>query len=102
MSVFVGGIEFRVCQCDCGVVYALASGFIQARREDHKTFYCPNGCNRWYPGKTDKEKRIDSLTAEVNRLESSLNCKRSTVKRLEYEKRHWKGEVTKLKKKDKK
>ena len=40
-------LSFESITCgSCGVAFAMTSAFIEARREDHKTFYCPNGCAR--------------------------------------------------------
>lgn len=51
-------------ECSCGVIYAITDRFEAARREDHKTFYCPNGCSRHYPQKTETEKLRDRLARE--------------------------------------
>ena len=92
-------VSWTVHECiTCHMLFAVPQQVDARYRETHEWFKCPSGHSQAYPGKTDKERRIDSLTADVKRLTSSLNCKRTMVKRLEYEKRHWKGEVTKLKK----
>ena len=28
--------------CECGTTFGMESNFTRRRREDHKTFYCPN------------------------------------------------------------
>ena len=92
-------VSWTVHECvECHMLFAVPQQVDARYRETHEYFKCPSGHSQAYLGKTDKEKRIESLAAEVNRLQSSLNYKCSKVKRLEYEKRHWKGEVTKLKK----
>lgn len=48
-------LEQIVC-VSCGVVYGLSSKFARDRRDDHATFYCPNGHSQWYPGETEAEK----------------------------------------------
>lgn len=41
----------------CGLAYGLPEGYLDARREDHKSWTCPNGCVRHFPrGKTDAQK----------------------------------------------
>jgi len=39
----------------CGLWYPLPTHYEDARREDHKTFYCPNGHSCYYPQQTDRE-----------------------------------------------
>lgn len=56
---------------ECSVTWELTDGFVAQRKRDHKTFYCPNGHSRWFPGKTKEEKQIAELKADVKRLEHS-------------------------------
>jgi hypothetical protein len=50
----------------CGIAYGLPQGFIEARRKDHKTWYCPNGCKAHYPaGKTDEQKLREAQARET-------------------------------------
>jgi hypothetical protein len=51
----------------CGVVFGLTDSVDAARREDHKTFYCPNGHSQYFPGKTEEEKLIEELRATLAR-----------------------------------
>lgn len=53
--------EFEVLTCTCGVTYALPKEFITNRKDDHETFYCPNGDRRYYPQKSDEEKLKEQL-----------------------------------------
>ena len=51
------------CRCGCG--FALPDGFVRARREDHKTFFCPNGHANHFPQQTEEERlRADLEWAE--------------------------------------
>jgi C4-dicarboxylate-specific signal transduction histidine kinase len=56
------------CCQTCGVSYALTSAFESRRRDDHKTFYCPNGHTQYYPQKNDVEKQRE----RAERLERQL------------------------------
>lgn len=56
----------------CGVVFAVVDNWVDARRRDHNTWYCPNGHPRYFPGKSDvereRERRI-SAEAKAARME---------------------------------
>jgi len=51
---------------ECGIVWATTKVFENARQNDHKTFYCPNGCRRHYPQESDKERLERLLKQEKN------------------------------------
>ena len=63
--------EILVCDC-CQIKFGAPSGFDAARRKDHKTFYCPNGCERYYPQDNVEEalrKKLHAATLEKERAE---------------------------------
>ena len=73
---------FDVLTCryaKCGAVYGLTSGFAQARREDHGTFYCPNGHRHSFPARS----REEVLEEECDRLRTRLGVKLREADRLE-------------------
>ena len=78
----------------CGVSYALSDDFIEARQNDHKTWYCPNGCSRYYPAKSEKEK----LQAEVNRLRATNSHLYDQNDSLRRSRNATKGHLTRTKK----
>ena len=49
-------LEMEVHVCSCGLVWAAPKDWNDEKRNDHSTFYCPNGCTRHYPGLSDLEK----------------------------------------------
>ena len=50
-------VKFEVLECGgCGQSYALTKSFLEERRSDHKTFYCPNADARHYPLMSENEK----------------------------------------------
>ena len=62
---FVAGITMIFMQCGkCGVPFALSNDFIEQRRKDHETWYCPKGCPRYYPDLSDEEKLKRQLKAK--------------------------------------
>lgn len=94
-------VEIVHITCDCGVVYGLTSEFIAARRKDHKTFHCPNGCSRHYPPpkqtEADKLRRQLEDAREGNRqLWDSLEATRSLARRENARARAFKGHATRL------
>jgi hypothetical protein len=99
-AAFVNDIatETRIVSIDCsecGVTYGLGAEFVKRHREDHRTFYCPNGHTQWWapPKRT-----------EADRLREQLEASRSLAKR-ERERREtaersviaYKGVVTRTK-----
>lgn len=66
-------VVFDRCTCsECGVPFAAPDTFFSKRREDHRTFYCPNGHGQHYPAKSEAEKLRDELAAEKQRKEAAL------------------------------
>jgi len=95
MTYFVANIEMEVLQCDgCNVTFATTSVFIKARRDDHKIFYCPNGCIRYYPQESGKE-RLQRLLDQEREC-----CIAAREEAGHLERRVWgyKGQLTKAKK----
>ncbi len=41
-QTYVGTLVVIECS-SCGVSFGMTEDFIQARRDDHRTWYCPNG-----------------------------------------------------------
>lgn len=56
------------CCTECGVSYALTNAYDARRRDDHKSFYCPNGHSQHYPQKNEAE----AQRARAERLEQQL------------------------------
>jgi DNA-binding transcriptional regulator YiaG len=80
MGEFVNGIEFRTEQCcNCGVAFAMTADFMRRRRNDRKTFFCPNGHGQHYVGKTEAEK----LREELERKQNALDAERRRAVALE-------------------
>lgn len=86
----------------CGVRFAMDDGFIRARREDHATFYCPNGHPRWYPpGSSEAEKERKArreAEQEAIRIRAQLDQARASNATLRRSRSALKGEVTKARK----
>lgn len=86
-------IKMRYSTCSCGLTWAAPEQWFKEREKDHKYFYCPNGCERWFPDVMEKslERRLKEKDACCTRLES-------TVEHQEHVINGYKGHVTKLRK----
>lgn len=85
----------------CGFATLLPADFIRARKNDHKSFYCPScGESRYYPGKSDKE-RLEEQLAAVQRgkelAEARAERERNNAKAARRSARAHKGVATRLK-----
>lgn len=82
--------------CVCHISFAMTETFYKQRFKDKGNFHCPNGHAQCFTIETEEQK----LKNEVYRLERKVENIRSCKRRIEYSRRHWKGEVTKLKRKE--
>ena len=65
MGQFADNNYFETLQCaHCNVSFAITADFMQRRRDDGKTFYCPSGHSNVYNGKTEAQKLKDELARE--------------------------------------
>lgn len=97
MNQFITGIEMRTVTCECGITWAAPEGWFNEREKDHKTFFCPNGCGRYFPQESDEERLKRLLDSERRRCISA----KEEANFLERSLRAYKGQVTRLKKKQK-
>lgn len=91
--------QFVLITCykpDCGISWAMPKIWDRDRRDDHKTFYCPNGHEQGYIAKSDAEK----LRGEILDLSNKLKDCSWWREHLERSRRSYKAQVTKLKKRD--
>jgi hypothetical protein len=69
-------LTFTVHECgECGVPFALEDEYDDNRQQDHRTFYCPNGHQRYYPGPSREEKlkrQLEQTTQALSRTQSQL------------------------------
>lgn len=71
--------ETTLSCANCGVTFCMPASLNAQLRENHKTFYCPNGHANHYPAETEKERRIRELEAKVRRLELRLQGREETI-----------------------
>lgn len=74
----------------CGTVFGLGKRFQEARRDDHGTFYCPNGHAEVYDGPSLEEQQIarlkDDVTWERQRAERAIERAATAERRRRAEK----------------
>jgi len=80
--------EFTVKICGgCGVKYAMTTELYDRRLEDHKSFWCPNGCCRSFTGGNETTKLRQQLEAERNRSSNLLAAKQAAEEQAKHERR---------------
>lgn len=103
MTALTIAIQFNhvtVC-CACGTPFMMSDNLHDARREDHRTFHCPNGHPQHFPGKTEADRLRAELEAERKKTERERQRREWAEQREQAEKRSHaatKGAVTKIRK----
>ncbi len=86
----VGGIPMILIECGrCGVPFGMSESYNEARRKDHKGWYCPNGCCRAYHGKNE----VEELQAKLSRSNATRDQAVKCCTRLEGEVEHAKAKA---------
>lgn len=88
----------------CGIAFAVPENWFRARKNDHKTWWCPNGDRQHFPGKTEADKLRERLEQEKRCCE--LNRARAAhldeqVEHRERQIRGYRGALAKAKKRSK-
>lgn len=92
LSTFAGQTTLEVEVCTCGVLFAAPKHMLETRREDGKSFYCPNGHCLSYDGEISRLKR---------RAEQAEQKAKATRDLLDFEQRSnasTRGHLTRMKK----
>lgn len=86
------GLNVEVSWIDCpkcGLYFGTTDHWMARRKQDHETFYCPNGHAQSFPN-TDPKEKVEDLKEAVTRAEASagraqdlLVEERVKVKKLE-------------------
>lgn len=98
--------KIHILECaSCSIDFGIGTDFEARRREDHASFYCPNGHSNHYPGPSAAEKEQKRLAAELDaaRALAARESRRRvdaefTARRNDYAARAAKGQLTKTKK----
>lgn len=95
-EAYVSGLSMTVYQCgSCGVEHGLTKAFTDARRSDHKTFYCP-WCQTSlvFNGESDEER----FRRERDEAQRRLQATRDLLTHEERSHAATKGHLTRTKK----
>lgn len=71
--------------CNCHVVFAMTDDLVARRRDDHGTFYCPNGHPQHYTGKSTAERlreQLDDAYGYANRVASERDAVERSARAL--------------------
>lgn len=95
-STINAGVTLVTEECyACGVLFAFPMTLREKLMEDHaRNFYCPNGHQQHYLGKTDAEKQRE----RAERLQRQLANRDEDLRSAHASNRAMRGQVTKLKK----
>lgn len=73
MSSIIVEMTQIVCSHEgCGVAFCVPDVWVNARKNDHLTWYCPNGHQRHWPQETEAEKlrrQLDNTKQQIARAE---------------------------------
>ena len=84
----------------CGLDFAVATVWDQARRNDHATFYCPNGHGQHYTGETELQKarrQLEDARENTRYARASAAAARDQAAAAERSARAYKGVATRVK-----
>lgn len=98
--VLIHTIEVEFIDCaNCHMTFGLTADFIRRRRQDGKTFYCPDGHSNFYrDNEHDRIRRErDRLKQDQARYEERLSAERSAREAAERQAAARKGQITRLK-----
>lgn len=83
MAVYVDNIQFSTMQCcSCHISFAVTARFEKDRRNDRKTFHCPQGHPQSFLAGQNEESR---LRAEVERQKELREAEAARLQRIEGE-----------------
>lgn len=91
----------HVCDCfKCGIPIVMSTAMERDRRRSHEWFYCVNGHQQYWPGKSDVEKLKDELADrdrklafERQRAQTNFEARERAEKQLEKANRRASGGV---------
>lgn len=92
-------LEVSLCG-RCGIMFGVPEDWMDRRREDGQTFYCPNGCGRVFR-ETEEDrlrKRLENAERTRARLVAEADQMRAENRHLEARRRAAKGQLTKTRK----
>lgn len=98
-TIFTSITIFTCATDGCGVMYGLEDGFVARRRDDHKSWNCPNGHHQHFPQKNVEELLRQELANEkesVEYLRKANDRLHTNITQLNYSIRAQKAAKTKI------
>lgn len=99
-TVFVES-KIHIIECaSCNIDFGIGDDFMSRRRQDHGTFYCPNGHSNVYNGDSEAEKLRKEVERSKQRERDAFDyATRERERRLlaERQRAAAKGQVTRIK-----
>ena len=81
-NVIRATVTFAALDCPaCGVVFAMTDEMIERRRQDHQSFWCPNGHSMSY-GETTVERQLEQARTDLAKSRTVLAEERAYASRL--------------------
>jgi hypothetical protein len=81
--------------CECGVTFAFTAGYYNDRREDGKSFCCPNGHKQYYTN--SEAQKLKNALANAKRQEETANWWREQAEEKGRSLSATRGQITKIK-----
>lgn len=92
--------ELLVISCaHCGIRFGMPTDYDDRRRNDHRDFYCPNGHQQGYHGKSATEQERDRLKRQLGYAEAGRQAAADQAQIAERRRRAEKGHRTRLQRK---
>jgi hypothetical protein len=92
--------QIRALDCaNCGITFGISLEFERNRRKDKRQFYCPNGHEQYFPGKTDEDRMREERDAARSLAERESRRRQLAEQRAENERRSaiaYKGHATRI------
>lgn len=90
--------HIHVIECaNCNIDFGIGDDFMRRRREDHESFYCPNGHTNVYNGRTDVEIERDRLRRQLEVANTRATAATDQAQTAERRRRAEKAAKTRLK-----
>lgn len=99
MTTITRSITIKSVSCgSCGILFGLDSAFMDARLDDGKSFYCPNGDFISWKAANEAERIELRLRMELDAARSLARRESERARTADYQRRAAKGQLTKTKK----
>lgn len=89
-KIYAASVTYRLRPITCylcGVLFGMEAGYDDRRIQDHRTFYCPNGHDQHYIGKTAVQIAHEERDAARSLAERESNRRRAAERKAEHERR---------------